>query len=507
MALDPNEPNLAVGVVGAGTMGRGIAQVAAVGGMRVLLFDSRAQAAVEARGFIQHMLWRAAEKGRLAEDPDMVLRRIEPVATLTELGACKLVIEAAIEDLATKQGIFAALEDSVAPECILASNTSSLSITTLASACRHPARIAGMHFFNPVPLMKLVEVIDGEMTAPGVADVLAAIGRRMGREPVRVADAPGFLVNRIGRGFTIEAAHLAEEGIASFADVDRIMRDCAGFRMGPFELMDLTGLDVTHPATQLIYEQSYHESRYRPSQLMRSRAEAGVLGRKTQCGFYAFDEGKPILPAEPAPPSVPPDSVWVSAAEPVGRDRLTALLHQLDSPLELGDRPGPSALCLVTPIGDDATNAALAQGLDPARTVAVDTLFDMAKRRVIMTTPVTASRYRDAAHALLARDGVPVTVLHDSPGFVAQRIVSMIVNIASSIAQHRGATPDDIDKAPRLALNYPMGPLSFGDALGAGRVLRVLQALQRTYGDPRYRPSVWLSRRARLGVSLLTPEA
>jgi len=355
--------------------------------------------------------------------------------------------------------------------------------------------------------MKLVEVIEGLRTEPWVADALMAIGRRMTREPVRLKDAPGFLVNQVGRGFTLEASHLAYEGIASFADVDRVMRDVGGFRMGPFELMELTGLDVTHPASELIYNQFFQEPRYRPNLIMRARYEAGVLGRKTRRGFYDYDaEMKPIVAPEPAPPAARPESVWVSGAEPHGRATLTELLGKLGAPLDAGPKPGARSLILVTPIGEDATTCAVEQGLDPKRTVAVDTLFPMAKRRNLMGTPLTDSAYRDAAHGLLASDGVPVTVCRDSPGFIAQRIVAMIVNIGCSIAQSRTAQPADIDKAVTLGLNYPNGPFRFGDVLGPERVYKVLTAMYRIYGDPRYRPSIWLTRRARLGVTLLTPE-
>lgn len=507
MSIDATRPDITVGVVGAGAMGRGIAQVAATGGMQVLLMDSRRDSAREARQFIEKMLKRAAEKGRLSEAAEAVIDRIAVVDDLQAMKPCQLVIEAAVEDSAVKQEIFAQLEEIVARDCILASNTSSLSITMIASRCTHPERIAGLHFFNPAPLMKLVEVVDGVLTEPWVGEALSVIGKRMGREPVRVKDSPGFLVNQIGRGFTIEAAHLVEEGIAGFADVDRIMRDVAGFRMGPFELMELTGLDVTHPATDLIYEQFYHEPRFRPSMLMRSRLQAGILGRKTLNGFYAYSDGKPVAPSEAPIPEARPESVWVSPVEADGSRALGKLLQQLDVPLESGSRPSETALCLITPVGDDATTAALAQGLDPTRTVAVETLFAMDKRRVIMPTPVTGPRHLDATHGLLAADGAAVTVVRDSPGFVAQRIVAMIVNIGCSTAQLRCAAPPDIDKATRLALNYPHGPLAFGDALGPQQILRVLQAMHRIYGDPRYRPSVWLARRAQLGVSLLTPEA
>ena len=380
-------------------------------------------------------------------------------------------------------------------------------MTTIASKLKTPQRFAGFHFFNPVPLMKLVEVIDGLQTENWVSEALMVIGKRMTREPVRLTDAPGFLVNQVGRGFTLEASHLVYEGVASFFDVDRVMRDVGGFRMGPFELMELTGLDVTQPASELIYNQFFQEPRYRPNLIMRARYEAGVLGRKTQRGFYEYDaEMKAIVPPEPAAPTARPESVWVSLAEPHGHSTLTELLKKFGVPLESGPKPGAKALCLVTPIGDDATTCAVEQGLDPKRTVAVDTLFPMAKRRTIMGTPVTDRAHRDAAHGLLASDGVPVTVCRDSPGFIAQRIVAMIVNIGCSIAQSRTAQPADIDKAVTLGLNYPNGPFKFGDVLGVQCVYRVLSAMYRIYGDPRYRPNIWLTRRAKLGVSLLTPE-
>ncbi|TAK70904.1 MAG: 3-hydroxyacyl-CoA dehydrogenase [Betaproteobacteria bacterium] len=508
MQLDVNRSDLTVGVIGAGAMGRGIAQVAAAGGMQVLISDSREGAAREARDFVEKLFQRAAEKGSMTKDAAAAATaRIRVVSGLTEFKACHLVIEAIVENLEVKRSLFGELEDIVAPDCILASNTSSLSITTLAAKLKAPQRFAGMHFFNPVPLMKLVEVIAGLRTEDRVCEALMAIGRRMTREPVRLTDAPGFLVNQVGRGFTLEASHLVYEGVASFLDVDRVMRDVGGFRMGPFELMELTGLDVTHPASEAIYTQFFHEPRYRPNLIMRSRWDAGVLGRKTKKGFYDYDaEMKPIVAPEAAAPVARPRSVWVSPAEACGHAALTELLKQLGAPLETGARPGDAALILVTPLGEDATTCAVEQGLDPKRTVAVDTLFPMVKRRTIMGTPLTDPVFRDAAHGLLASSGVPVTVCRDSPGFIAQRVVAMIVNIGCSIAQSRTATPADIDKAVTLGLNYPRGPFAFADTLGVHKIYAILTAMQRIYGDPRYRPNIWLTRRARLGVSLVTPE-
>ena len=508
MAFDASRSDLTVGVIGTGAMGRGIVQVAAAGGVRVLMTDSRSGAAQEARDFVGKMLDRAAEKGSMRKDEAVAaMERITVVGSPADMIPCHVVIEAIVENLQAKQELFAELEKMVAPECILASNTSSLSVTSIASKLKTPQRFAGFHFFNPVPLMRLVEVIEGLQTEAWVAEALMVIGRRMTREPVRLKDAPGFLVNQVGRGFSLEGSHLVYEGIATFADVDRVMRDVGGFRMGPFELMDLTGLDVTQPASELIYQQFFQEPRYRPNLIMRGRYEAGVLGRKTRKGFYEYDaEMKPVVAPEPAPPAARPESVWISPVDPQGHAALAGLLKKLGVTPKAGTKPGPKSLCLVTPMGEDATTCAVEEGLDPARTVAVDTLFPMAKRRTIMGTPLTDPGYRDAAHGLLASDGVPVTVCRDSPGFIAQRIVSMIVNIGCSIAQSRTAQPADIDKAVTLGLNYPSGPFKFGDVLGGERVYKVLSAMYRIYGDPRYRPNIWLTRRARLGVSLLTPE-
>jgi 3-hydroxybutyryl-CoA dehydrogenase len=508
MGFDANRADLCIGVIGTGAMGRGIVQVAAAGGMHVLMMDTRAGAADEARDFVAKMLSRAAEKGSMTQtDADSATARIKVAQSLAEFKACHMVVEAIVENLDAKRALFGELEDVVTPDCILATNTSSMSVTTIAAKLKTPQRFAGFHFFNPVPLMKLVEVIDGLQTENWVSEALMVIGKRMTREPVRLTDAPGFLVNQVGRGFTLEASHLVYEGVSNFIDVDRVMRDVGGFRMGPFELMELTGLDVTQPASVLIYNQFFQEQRYRPSLIMQARYEAGVLGRKSKKGFYNYDaEMKPIVAPEAPAPKARPDSVWVSKAEPQGHEVLSALLTKLGANIETGAKPSAKALILVTPVGKDATSCAVEEGLDPKRTVAVDTLFPMVKRRTIMGTPLTEASVKEAAQGLLASDGVPVTVCRDSPGFIAQRIVAMIVNIGCSIAQSRTAQPSDIDKAVTLGLNYPNGPLKFGDVVGVEKIHRVLANMNTLYADPRYRPNIWLTRRAKLGVSLLTPE-
>jgi 3-hydroxybutyryl-CoA dehydrogenase len=493
--LDFSRSDLSVGVAGAGTMGRGIAQVLAQCGLRTLLFDAQPGAAQRGLDSIAQACARLAEKGRL-KDAQAVLRRIELVPGLQAFGDCQLVIEAIVEDLNAKRMLLSELESIVGDECILASNTSSLSVTAMAAACKRPGRVAGYHFFNPVPVMKIVEVVDGVLTERWVTDALAALAQRFGHTPVRCKDTPGFVVNHAGRAYVPEALRILSEGIADFATIDRILVDAAGFRLGPFGLMDLVGLDVNHAVMKSMYDQYFQEAKYQPSFIVEPRVAAGLHGRKTGRGWYEY---RPDLqmPAEPPAPKTRPAAVW---AVP----ELKELLVGLGAKLEV--EPTPEAVCFVAPLGLDASAAVREQALDPARTVAVDPLFGFSKRRTLMVTPLTKKEVRDGAHALLAADGVPVSVINDSPGFVAQRVVAHIVNIGCDIVQMRIATPQDLDRAVMLGLGYPKGPLAMGDALGARRILTILQSMHELYQEPRYRPSPWLRRRAELGISLTTPE-
>ena len=439
-------------------------------------------------------------------DADAAIGRLQIAETLGGFAGCGIVVEAIVEELSAKRALFAALEPVVDADCILATNTSSLSVTAIAAACRRPERCAGFHFFNPVPMMKLVEVIDGLRGAPATGDTLIALARRLGHHPVRVKDSPGFLVNHAGRGYVTEAFRVLGEGVAGIADIDRVMHEAAGFPMGPFELLDLTGLDVSDPVIRSIYHQFDEEPRFRPSPLTSPRVAAGLYGRKNGEGFYRYVDGRKQEPAEAPPPSRLPARIWISPADPAAQAALRALLEPLGVPLELEGSPTADALCLVTPMGDDATDSALVQGIDPARTIAVDTLLGLDRRITLMATPLTRPEHRMAAHGLFAAAGRNVTTIADSPGFVAQRMIASVVNVAADIAQQRIATPGDIDAAVRLGLGYPIGPLALGDRLGGRRILAILEALQSATGDPRYRPSLWLRRRGRLGISLGTAD-
>ena len=498
-----------VGIVGTGAMGRGIAQIAAQAGSTVVLFDTQAAAVEKAREALGAQWNKLVEKGRLTpEQATAQKERLKAAPTLADLAGCDLVVEAVVERLDVKKNLFAELEDIVAPTAVLATNTSSLSVTAIAAGLKHPERFAGYHFFNPVPLMKVVECIAGLKTDASTAQRLTEYARQMGHTPVQAEDTPGFIVNHAGRGYGTEALRIVGEGVADFATIDRILKDQVGFRLGPFELFDLTALDVSHPVMESIYRQYYDEPRYRPSVITAQRLAGGVVGKKGGEGFYRYVDGKAQMAPEPAVPQVaelPP--VWVSTRA-ARRAELLQLLKDLGAKIETGQSPSPQALTVVAPLGFDVTTVAVVERLDPARTVGIDLLVEDAatRRRVLATNPATRSDMRDAAHALFARDGKPVSVIRDSGGFVTQRVVATIVNIAADMCQQRVCTPQDLETAVTLGLGYPLGPLAMGDKVGPASVLEVLFNLQTVYGDPRYRPSPWLRRRGAIGLSLLHEE-
>ncbi len=494
-----------MGLVGTGVMGAGIAQIAAQAGVVVRLFDAREGAAQSARDNLSGTFAKLVSKGKISQAAmEAALANLRVAEAIDDLCDCDLVVEAIVENLDAKRGLLQQLESIVSPTCILATNTSSLSVTAIATGCRHPERVAGLHFFNPVPLMRVVEVIDGLATAPKVGDALLALAARIGHRGVRAKDTPGFIVNHAGRAYGTEALKMLDEGIAERGDIDRILRDGAGFRMGPLELLDLTGLDVSHPVMESIYNQFYQEPRYKPSPLTRQMLVAGRLGRKTGHGFYQYENGQLINGPQPQPlPTVSPQPpVWIATENSEDYERLSALVINLGAHLEHSAQPSPEALCLLAPYGRDATSACVRFDTDPARTLCIDLLTDLSRHRTLMQNPLTSPAMRDAAHALLASDGVGVTVIGDSVGFVAQRTLAMVVNLACDIAQQRIASVEDIDQAVQLGLGYPKGPLAWGDVLGPRRILTILQRMSELTHDPRYRPSPWLRRRAMLGVSL-----
>jgi 3-hydroxybutyryl-CoA dehydrogenase len=497
-----DDPDLQVGVVGAGAMGQGIAQVAATGGTHVRLYDADRNNADTARATICNRIDRLVEKGRIEPaDAEHMCERLQVVDTLDEFAHCDVVIEAIFEDLEIKQKLFMDLEEVVANHCVLASNTSSLLIASIARPCRVRNRIGGMHFFNPVPLMRLVEIVRGPDTDDATISFMRKLGERMGRTPVTVKDAPGFLVNLGGRAYTTEGMRLLHERVATPAQIDAVMRDCGGFRMGPCELMDLTGVDVNFPVSQIINECYMSDARLKTSFPHRSLFEAGRFGRKTGHGNYLYDEtGEMAAGASPDHVSDADPATKVVLVE--AEDDLLDFSRSLDCAV-LDDDDGTSPL-LASPLGEDCSSFAARTGADHARLVAIDLHCNTQVRVTIMTAPGAEHEIRDAVAALIAEGGRKVTAIADSTGFIAQRMQAMVANLGCEMAQIGIASPEEIDLAMQLGLNYPRGPLDLAEHLGLETTLAILERMHWITGDDRYRPSLWLKRRALLGLSCHT---
>jgi 3-hydroxybutyryl-CoA dehydrogenase len=493
-------------LIGTGVMGMGIAQIAAQAGLEVRLFDAKAGAAEAGLAKLKVTLEKLQAKGKLTEQVlNETLARFVVLESIEQIAGVDLVVEAIIENLEIKQGLFKQLETIVSPNTILATNTSSLSVTAIAANLEHQGRFAGFHFFNPVPLMKIVEVIAGLATDEQVIADLLELSQRMGHFGVRTKDTPGFIVNHAGRAYGTEALKALGEGVTSVSEIDRILREGAGFRMGPLELFDLTALDVSHPVMESIFNQFYQEDRYRPHALTRQMLAGKKVGRKVGEGFYKYQDGQKTneAPAQVVPEVTAFSPVWIKADCEQDASILRDYIREQGLVPDAAETPAADSLILLATYGEDTTTAALRFGVDASRAVSIDMLTDFAKHRTLMPSIATQKTYIDQAHALFAKNGHGVSVIAESVGFVAQRILAMVVNLACDIAQQQIATAADIDKAVKLGLGYPHGPISWGDVLGAKRILLILERILANTGDQRYRPSPWLKRRAQLNLSLL----
>jgi 3-hydroxybutyryl-CoA dehydrogenase len=494
-------------VAGAGIMGAGIAQVAALAGHPVQLFDLRDGAAASARRQLGATLDGLVAKGRLQPDAAAAaLARIVPVGRLAEAAGAEIVVEAIVEQLDAKRSLFRELEAIVDARAVLATNTSSISVTAIASGLKHPGRIVGMHFFNPVPLMKLVEVVSGLATDPEVAQAVFDLGRAWGKVPVHARSTPGFIVNRIARPYYAEALALLQDQAASPPVLDACLK-AAGFRMGPCELMDLIGHDTNLAVTMSVYEANFFDKRYVPSLLQREMVDGGLLGRKSGRGFYRYpvDAPAPVALAHEAP---------ATARE--------VTVH--------GDGPLADALEAA------ATRALAAQGWGPARErasgwtgVAVDgarlvqtdgrpaweladafgiddiAVFDLPVQLPHASGAALAYAVHDGASAAWALNapawlqalGFSPLPVADTPALVVARTLAMLVNEAADAVQQGVCTRDGADAAMKLGVNYPAGPFEWLQAIGAARIVSILQALDASCRGERYRVSPALRRQAR----------
>jgi 3-hydroxybutyryl-CoA dehydrogenase len=500
-----------VAVIGAGAMGAGIAQIAAVYGHRVQLHDTRMGAGDAAKRGIAEALGKQVERGRLARaDADAALGRIATVVTLPDVCVARLVIEAIVEDLAAKRELLERVENVVENACIVASNTSSISITALAAGMKHPGRIVGMHFFNPAPLMPLVEVVSGLATSPAAAEAVFATAQAWGKTPVYATSTPGFIVNRCARPYYAEALRLLAERAGDVATLDAVLREAGGFRMGPFELIDLIGLDVNLAVTKSVWAAYFHDPRYAPSVLQEERVTAGFFGRKSGRGFYDYSPGaaKPEPATEKTSPA--PSRVTVhgdlGVAAPLA-DRIAAGGVAVERARADSRFPGGA---IHVPGSAGGAWLALTDGRTATRRVGDCgvrdlVLFDLALDYVAATRVAVAraDTCSEAAYALAAgalqATGLKISRLDDVAGLAVLRVVAMLANEAADAVVQGVAAPDAIDVAMQKGVNYPRGPIAWVDALGAATVRDALANLAAHYGEDRYRISPLVARRAATG--------
>jgi 3-hydroxybutyryl-CoA dehydrogenase len=512
-----------IGVLGAGTMGAGIAQLAAKAGAETLLYDPIEAALESGLGKARDGHSREAARGRLsAEDAAAASERLHPVSELGRLGACELVIEAVPERLELKHELLAELSSIVAEDCVLATNTSSMLVTEIARAASVPERVVGMHFFNPAPVMRLLEVVAGERSAEQPLLIAEATGRAMGKTVIRAADGPGFLVNRCNRPFGLEALRLLQERLAAIGTIDRVCRMAGGFRMGPFELMDLVGVDTGFEVSKSFYAQSFGEPRWKPSPITTRYVAAGLHGRKTGRGYYDYSgtaEGGSYRSEDPGPIEAQVAGgegvVVISGSGTLAaelREAATAVGYEVRSPHAPSGGVLPSLAIDCSSSASEAVaelepgsggaqlvlcaRASLARLSPGGSAVGFHALPPFADSRLVELTrnesssPVAAARAERFFNTL----GKHVAWVGDAPGLVLGRIVCQVINESAFALGEGIGSAKDIDLGMVLGLSHPRGPFAWADLIGLEHVLSVLQALCDEYREERYRPAPALRR-------------
>jgi 3-hydroxybutyryl-CoA dehydrogenase len=518
----PGPAPATLGVVGAGTMGAGIAQLGCAAGMNVVLHDPVEDALGSGAERVRSGLRKWIDKGRAAEDS---LARLRPAPSLDELGGCELVIEAAPERAELKRELFASLSRICGPDAVLATNTSSIPVTSLAGAAERPENVVGMHFFNPPPLMKLLEVIRAYQTSDRALSVARAAGEAMGKQVILAADGPGFLVNRCGRPFAGEALRLLQERIASHEQIDRICRMSGGFRMGPFELMDLVGVDVGYAVARSFMELSFGEPRWKPNPIQARMVAAGRLGRKTGRGYYDYTGHGPHRPEDPKPAgaggavpgraareAVTGDAYGSGLVAILGEGRLADALRSRARAAGYELREGGPAELVVDAGVEPASSLpggapllVLCAGTSLAArgelgAIGFHLLPPLGDRRLVELTrlPTAQPFAAEAAEDFFARLGLASEWVGDAPGLVLGRIVCQLVNEAFFAVGDGVGSEEDVDAGLTLGLNHPRGPFAWCEAMGIEHVAATIDALWRERREERYRLAPLLQRRAML---------
>jgi 3-hydroxybutyryl-CoA dehydrogenase len=469
-------------------MGSGIAQVAAQAGLDVLLYDVADEPLVAGVTRIRSGLSRLVQRGKLtAEEQAAIEGRVSTTKTLGDFLDIEFIIEAAPEVMELKKEIFQKLDHICGRSTILATNTSSLSVTEIAELTYRPDRVCGMHFFNPVPLMKLVEVVRGARTSEETAHRTTELAVLLGKTAVQAKDTPGFIVNRVARPFPGEALRLLGEGVASPRQIDRASRLGAGFRMGPFELMDLVGMDINYAVNRSVFEQFFFEPRFRPHPLQAQMVKANRLGRKTSAGWYRYEGEQTVDGPERAlfygNPGPRPDVTLHIIGD------VTCANMAQEAGLSLTDDPATADLVLVEASCQTTTDLAAALP-DPARVVGFGGIPAVARRQLVEVAPGirTAPEATELAVTVFHALGRDTEVIQDGPGLIVPRLVACLANEAAFALMEGVASAPDIDTAMRLGVNYPRGPLEWAEEIGLDNVLGILEHLQRFTGEDRYRP-------------------
>ncbi|WP_330331442.1 3-hydroxyacyl-CoA dehydrogenase [Streptomyces sp. NBC_00536] len=489
------ERSRTVAVVGAGTMGQGIAQVALLAGHRVLIYDIDEAAARAGRTAVRDRIERMTAKGRLDRaEADAAIGRIESAHALADLAGAALVIEAVVEDAGVKRALFASLEKVVAPDALLATNTSSLSVTEIAAGLAHPGRFLGLHFFNPAPLLPLVEVVSGFATDPAAAERAYETVLGWGKTPVRCADTPGFIVNRIARPFYAEAFAVYEERGADPATIDAVLRESGGFKMGPFELTDLIGQDVNEAVTRSVWESFFRSPKFTPSLAQRRLVQSGRLGRKSGHGWFPYGEEQGPQAAKPhtAGPEACPDTV--SVVGDLGPAAvLVDLMEEAGITVTVAATGGPY---IQLPGEGQLVLADGKTSVEFADVVYFDLALDYrgATRIALSASEDTSEETLAEAIGLFQKLGKEVSVIGDVPGMIVARTVAMLIDLTADAVARGVATAEDIDTAMRLGVNYPLGPSQWHAELGQDWAYDLLHHLDERCPGGRYAPSLALYR-------------
>ena len=497
MQIEAN--NYTIAVLGAGTMGEGIAQIAGTAGHPVLLYDVSQEQTQSAIENIAGRLERSVNKEKITDKKrTQILANIKPVQTFEELAKAKLAIEAIIEDLLIKQDVFSQLESLLEEDAILATNTSSIDLNEMGSVLKRPERLVGMHFFNPAPVMALVEVVQSTETDSEVADMVFSLAEQWGKSPVHVRSSPGFIVNRAARPFYSEALAILKEGGTDAATCDAIMRECGGFRMGPFELMDLIGLDVNYAVTCQIWESYQRHPRFAPSVLQKELVDSGRLGRKSGQGFFEYGVDVEMQAPKNAPESPAPASLIIEGPEKLPQ----SLLKLIEGgSLKTKNISGngiirlPAGAAVMISNGKSSTERSL--DLEE-NVISLDLCLDYFQSPRIALAPASqcSANALQEAVGLFQSLGKLVSVLKDIPGMVLTRTVAMLSNEASLLVQEEISDAEGVNLAMRKGVNYPQGPLEWAEQWGLFSVVETLDNLRKFYGE-RYQVSSWLQQKAK----------